>query len=114
MSLYSGTVQKSSGEGTRLGFPTANIPLNDTNVSGIYAAWVAVRGERYPAAVYADTRRNLLESHILDFSNDLVGEVISVELLKKIRDEMVFADMNEAKTRIAQDVGVVRDYFRTL
>ena len=111
---HTGTVQKGGGYGRMLGFPTANISCDDTSLSGIYAATVRCEGEEYSAAVYADTKRQLLEAHLLSFSGDLYGKEIEIELLKKIRDDKEFADDTEAKRAIAADVEAVEAYFRTL
>lgn len=111
---FTGTVQKNLGEGARMGFPTANITLNDTSFSGIFAGEVIRKGNIYPAAVYADRRRGLLEAHILDFEGDLYGQEIEIRLRKKIREDASFTDEEHLKLAIAADVQAVRDYFKTL
>lgn len=110
---YSGIVQKDLGEGKRIGFPTANIPMTDPH-SGIYAGVVVIVGEKYPAAIYADERRKLLEAHLLDFNTDLYGTAIEITLLKKIRDDAQFTDEESLKEAIARDVEAVREYFKKL
>ncbi len=109
---YSGIVQKSSGEGARIGFPTANIPLTDTSLSGIYAAEVVVEGQMYRAAVYTDTRRGLLEAHLLDFEGDLYGKEIEIRIQKKIREDASFESEEELKRAIAGDVVQARAFFK--
>ncbi len=109
---YSGIVQKSSGEGARIGFPTANIPLSDATLSGIFAGEVVVEGKTYSAAVYADQRRGLLEAHILDFAEDLYGREIEIRLLKKIREDATFQSEEELRRMIAQDVAETRAFFK--
>lgn len=108
---YSGTVQKSSGEGARIGFPTANIPLTDTVLSGIFAGEVVVADRVFPGAIYADQRRGLLEAHILDFEGDLYGQNIEVRLQKKIRDDASFENEDALRRAIAADVAEVRAFF---
>ena len=107
---FSGTVQKSSGEGARIGFPTANIPLSDTSLSGIFAGEVVVAEKIHPAAIYADQRRGLLEAHILDFEGDLYGQVIEIRLQKKIRDDATFESEEDLKQAIARDVAAARAF----
>jgi riboflavin kinase/FMN adenylyltransferase len=109
---YKGIVQKGGEFGRRLGFPTANIPLEDTKVSGIFAATVRVEDKEYGAAVYADQRNKVLESHLLDFSGDLYGKEIIVELHEKIRNDRRFESANEAREAIADDVQKAREYHR--
>ncbi len=112
---YNGIVIKGENTGTRLGFPTANIPLEDMGVDGIYAATVTVDDIVYEAGVYANQRRNILEAHLLDFSGDLYGQSITITLYEKIREEKEFGSFaNEAELSqtIAQDIKRVRAYFR--
>ncbi len=108
---FTGTVVKGNGAGARLGFPTANIPLNDPSCSGIYAGTVEIEGKSFPAAIYADQRRNLLESHLLDFSEDLYGKQLSVILEKKLRDDETFSDIETLVHQIAEDVNAARSFF---
>ena len=110
---YIGTVQKGGEYGQRLGFPTANIHLEDSEVSGIFAATVRVEGKEYGAAVYADQRNKVLESHLLDFSGDLYGKELEVELLEKIRDDKCFESEDEARGAIAGDVAAAQTYFNS-
>ena len=111
---YTGIVQKGAGRSAALGFPTINIPLDDANASGIYAARVKVGEEEYEAAVYADQKRKLLEAHLLDFSKDLYGWNVGIELLKKIRESEKFTDETLLRKAIARDVVSVREYFARL
>ena len=110
MKKYSGIVGAGEKRAELLGFPTVNIPLGDAT-SGIYAARVIVAGKEYHAAVYADQRRKLLEAHLLDFSGDVYGEKIIVELLKKIRDDKRFTDDEALHAAIGDDISKVRTYF---
>ncbi|MFZ2886360.1 MAG: riboflavin kinase [Minisyncoccia bacterium] len=109
---YSGTVQKGEGTGRRFGFPTVNISLTDDSLSGIYVAKVRFTGEEWNAAAYVDTKRKLLEAHILNFNDDLYGMEIEIELVKKIREDKKFENEEEAKAAIAEDVAAVATYFR--
>lgn len=108
---FSGIVQKSLGEGAKIGFPTANIPLPDRSLSGIFAGEVVVAKKVMPAAIYADQKRGLLEAHILDFEGDLYGQEIEVWLQKKIRDDATFENVEDLKRAIAADVAATRAFF---
>ncbi|MEK7156292.1 MAG: riboflavin kinase [Patescibacteria group bacterium] len=112
MSMYTGIVETGSKRAAALGYPTINIPLTDTDVSGIYAALVKVGEEEYEAVAFADQRRKLLEAHILDFSKDLYGWNVKIHLLKKVRENKKFTDDTDLKEAIMEDVAAVRAYFK--
>jgi riboflavin kinase/FMN adenylyltransferase len=112
MDSYTGKVQKGTKIAARLGFPTINIPLHDSDASGVYAAKVKVGEEEYEAVAFADQVRNILEAHLLDFSADLYGWNVTIELLKKIRDRKKFKDNIVPKKLLEKDIAAVRTYFR--
>ena len=109
---FRGTVGVGKGYGRTLGFPTANIPLTDSSVSGIYAAVVRVDGEDFPAAVYADPSRSVLEAHLIDWVGDIYGKEIVVILKDKVRDSEEFPDELALMAAIASDVGFIRESFK--
>ena len=111
MNSYAGVVQQGKKRGTVLGYPTLNIPLNEEGVSGIYAAKVTVGSAEYPAAAFANPKRKLLEAHLLDFSGDLYGKEITIELCEKIRESKAFPDDVSLRAAIAEDIAAVRAYF---
>jgi len=108
---YSGIVQKGGRRAASFGFPTVNIPLEDTKVAGVYAAKVRIGDQEYEAVAFADQSRRILEAHVLDFTADLYGWNIKIELLKKIRNRKKFKDDEALKRAIAEDITAVRQYF---
>jgi riboflavin kinase/FMN adenylyltransferase len=116
MQEFTGIVQEGERRGRALGFPTINIPLPYREVSGIYAAKVhtAVRTKvrTFFAAAFADPSRGVLEAHLLDFSGDLYGVEVRIELHKKLRDSKEYEREEELRTAIAADVAKVREYFK--
>jgi len=109
---YSGVVRRSTGRGAELGYPTANIPLGESDVSGIYIARVEAKGKTYAAAVFIDDKRRLLEAHLLDFAENLYGTEVTVELIRKVRERTDFESDTQLKSAIARDIVAVRDYFK--
>src|SRR3990167_7538251 len=118
MHSYTGIVVRGKGRAKALGYPTANIALDDDSVSGIYAARVKTEGAEYMAAAFADQKRKLLEAHILDYPSEGgsvsggSGKSITIELCKKIREHKDFTNDDDLRAEIAKDVAKVRDYFR--
>lgn len=112
MNSHTGEVIKGNGRATALGFPTANIVLNDASVSGIYAARVRVQHSEYAAAVFADQKRNVLEAHVLDYAGELNGKSVTIELCGKMRERGEFRNDDALRAAIAADVARVREYFK--
>jgi riboflavin kinase/FMN adenylyltransferase len=106
-----GIVMEGKRRGSALGYPTANIAFSSVDADGVYAAVVTADGNERHAAVFVDSKRGLLEAHLLDFFGDLYGTEITVELKKKIRDTETFANDEALKAAIAEDVLSVRQSF---
>ena len=111
MRTFKGFVQKGTKRAAALGFPTINIDLTDANIEGIFAAKVRVGKEEYNAVAFADQSRRILEAHLLDFSGELLGVEVTVELLRKIRDTQMFQNDEALRAAIAGDIKRVCSYF---
>ncbi len=111
MQTYIGIVQKGSRSAAALGYPTINIPLPDDGASGVYAALVKVGEEEYEAAAYVDRNKKVLEAHIFDFSKDLYGWSVRIQLLEKIREHRKFKSAKEQQETIDADIRAARAYF---
>ncbi len=109
--VRTGIVKKGQELGKSIGFPTANIPLDDDRFSGTYAGKAIVDGTEYIAAVYANQNRKLLESHLLDFSGDLYGKEMTVTLYEKLAESKGFKSDVEREEFIAWAVESVREFF---
>jgi len=114
MDIYTGIVETGSQRAATLGYPTINIPLADTDVSGIYAALVKVGEEEYEAVAFADQRRKLLEAHVLDFSGNLYGRNVRMRLVKKIRENKEFTNDVSLKEAVTNDIAAVQAHFKHL
>ncbi len=110
-----GEVLRGFQRGRTLGFPTANLALGEyvRPRLGVYAGRVDLGdGVLLPGAasvgvnptVGDDLPEPLLEVHLLDFSGDLYGKTIEVELIAFLRDEAKFDSLGELKRQMTQDV----------
>lgn len=116
--------------GRELGFPTANITLdNDTQITdGVYAARTTINGRTYDGMANVGRRKipsgvpqnpnvkpgtPLLEINIFGFDGDIYGERIDVELLEYIRGERSFASVEELKQTVETDRRTIQEYFKT-
>jgi riboflavin kinase/FMN adenylyltransferase len=104
-----GTVVAGDARGGTLGFPTANLDVRPellVPANGIYAG--AAAGHRAAVSIgtnphYGGHERRV-EAFLLDFSGDLYGERLVVELWQRLRDEQAFETEAELIEQIAADV----------
>jgi riboflavin kinase/FMN adenylyltransferase len=108
-----GQVVGGDRRGGTLGFPTANLEVDPAVLVpafGIYAG--AVDGLRAAISIgvnphYGGTERRI-EAYLLDWTGDLYGDRLVVELWQRLRDERVFASEAELVAQIARDVEETR------
>ena len=108
---YIGVVSRGGQRARTLGFPTINIPLPDLSISGSYAGSVVCEGETYPAVLYADPGRMVLEAHLLDFSSDLYGKTVAMTLAKKLREVKQFENDAALVAAIQRDILETKKFF---
>lgn len=111
-----GTVIHAKQLGRTLGFPTANIILQENLIipkRGIYATKVHIGNEVYVGATnigYNPTvngEKMSVETNILQFDKDIYGKTIKLEFLERIRDEKKFKDLNELKLQLKMDTNYI-------
>ena len=109
----SGKVVVGDQRGRTLGFPTANIEVDDQLLlpgDGIYATWAIIDGKRHQAATSIGVRptfgltQRLVEVFVMDFSDDLYGKTVGVEFINKVRDQEKFDGLEALIKQIKQDV----------
>lgn len=111
-----GRVVHGDHRGRQLGFPTANLELEGELVPahGVYASVVGLEdGRRLPAVTNIGTRPTFgagvaIETHVLDFDQDLYGARIAVSLVARIREERRFGGLTELVAQIGRDVEEAR------
>ena len=118
-----GIVIKGSGEGTKIGIPTANIATDD-KVSeleqGVYATRVFIDGKTYggvahygPRAVFNEFHPQL-EVHIFKLKEMIYGKTIEIELLEFIRPTLKFSTIDEMLKTINMDIRSAKHILTTL
>ncbi len=103
--------------GKLLGFPTANINLQDELCpkKGVYAVSVERWGKLYKGVAnigYSPTFEDqsfTVEVHILDFHEDIYGEKIRVNFVSRLRDEVKFNSVEELSEQIKKDIQKTRE-----
>jgi riboflavin kinase/FMN adenylyltransferase len=112
---FTGTVVRGAQRGRTIGFPTANLEEIPEMVPprGVYAVDVTTGsptrgvmniGVRPTVSGESETR----EVHLLDWSGDLYGRRITVDVLERIRDEKKFGSLDELKAQIEKDASAAR------
>jgi riboflavin kinase / FMN adenylyltransferase len=111
---FHGTVVKGVSRGTILGFPTANIEVEDDNKlipkNGVYIVKALIENEVVYGVMniglrptFADTLSVVIEAHLFEFDKNVYGKTIKIELLKRIRDEKKFNNKEELIYQIGKD-----------
>lgn len=112
-----GAVEHGAKLGRTLGFPTANMRLNDyvRPAYGVYAVMVRVPGGKRIKGVanlgirpMIEPPVELLETWLLDWEGDLYGKTLEVELIAYLRPEMKLPGLEALKTQIAADAEAAR------
>ncbi len=103
--------------------PTVNLRLPSEMALppyGVYASKVLADGGSYIAATnigvkptFVDAGAPTIEPHLLDFTGDLYGSLIHVELHKFLRPEKRFDDTRELRAAIEQNIRETREFFKS-
>ena len=115
-----GRVVKGDHIGTTLGFPTANLQVNDSRklipAPSVYAVTCkksTTNSQRLLGMMNIGTRPTFgthaqtLEVHLLDYEGDLYGKEITVNFIKRLREERRFDNEEELKTQLKEDADSV-------
>jgi riboflavin kinase/FMN adenylyltransferase len=103
---FTGTVVHGDGRGRELGYPTANILLDEPDKLlpklGIYAVYLFIDEKKYKGLLSVGRRPTFYnngdivpEVYIYDFNMDIYNKKIKVEILEKLRDEEKFNSAEE-------------------
>jgi riboflavin kinase/FMN adenylyltransferase len=109
-----GVVVEGMKIGRGIGFPTANMrlyePLKVLPSDGVYAVWIESSGKVYRGITNIGKRPTVginnertIETHILNFDEDIYGLSIKVEFVAKMRDEVAFSSLEELKSQLYKD-----------
>ncbi|OCT13772.1 riboflavin biosynthesis protein RibF [Paenibacillus pectinilyticus] len=110
----SGIVVDGAKRGRTLGFPTANLQLDESYVppmNGVYAVKATVRGEVYQGVMNIGIKPTFetgelkpsFEAHLFEFSEQIYGETVTVELIAFLRPERKFSSLDDLVAQIKLD-----------
>ena len=110
--LY-GVVVAGNQMGRTMGFPTANMqlyePLKLVPANGVYAVEAEVLGTTYKGMCNIGMRPTVggtsrtIETHILDFDQDIYGLPLRIRFLRRIRDERKFPSLEALREQLTLD-----------
>ena len=114
-----GLVVHGRGEGHRIGFPTANLAPESVETilpkSGVYAVKVRSKGVKESGSKVFSGMMNIgmrptyngttlsLEVHIFNFDGDLYGQTLTIDFLRRIRDEQAFESPEALRKQLEKD-----------
>ncbi|TGE84233.1 bifunctional riboflavin kinase/FMN adenylyltransferase [Pseudoalteromonas sp. KS88] len=115
----SGRVIHGWKRGRELGFRTANIALKRQvcPVNGVFAVQITLGDKTLHGVANIGNKptfngtRALLEVHLFSFAQDIYGQFMHVELIKKLRDEQKFETLTQLTAQIATDVAAAKQCF---
>ncbi len=116
----SGLVIHGDARGRTINIPTANLKVNEQQLlplNGVYATNAKIAGESYlsvtniglkPTVSDGSLTKRTVETHILDFDNDLYGSELTIEFISYLRPEQKFHSVEALKDQINRDITTTR------
>ena len=110
--FLSGRIKKGHGRGKEMGWPTANLEIQDDRLipqSGVYATKVKIQNCEYLSLTNIGVNPTFedvsfsIETHISSFDKDIYHQKIEVQFFQKIRDEKKFSSVSELSKEIEHD-----------
>jgi len=115
-----GEVVRGDGRGHSLQCPTANLECDNELVPrpGVYVTETVALASRCPSLTNVGYRPTVggaslsVETHLLDFDEDLYGERLEIRFLAHLRDEERFEGLSELADQLARDRAAAESYFQ--
>jgi riboflavin kinase/FMN adenylyltransferase len=111
-----GKVVHGAQRGAQLGFPTANLVTEKEILPrpGVYAVRVKYAEHMYDGVMNIGfnptfgLERISLEVHLLDFSQEIYGQMLRVYFIERLRDELIFSSVAALASQISEDISRAR------
>ena len=117
----SGKVIYGRGIGKLVGMPTANMEVSDESIlppSGVYITEILLDGQVYYGITNIGTRPTVdndkeisVETHILNFNDEIYGKSIRIQLFSKLRSQKKFENFSLLLEQIRMDCIAARKFF---
>ena len=112
-----GPVVTGDGRGRTLGFPTPNIVVSPDQAlpaNGVYVTLASIDNKSLPSVTNIGIRptfgdgKRVVETFIMDYNRELGGQMLTIDLVEKLRDEKRFDDIEGLKAQMKEDVKQAR------
>ena len=111
--FFDGIVVKGDQLGRQLGYPTANLEYTDPDklrlAHGVYAVYVTIEGKQLKGMLSIGNRptipgsKEVVEVNIFNWSEDIYGKPIRITVLKYLRPQEKYSNLEELKDQLKQD-----------
>ena len=111
--MMTGKVVKGDGLGKKINYPTANIFIEETYKiipkDGVYLVETIIKDKLFNGMMNIGhrptigTKNKSIEVHLFNFNEDIYGQVISIKMISKIRDEKKFSSIQALKEQLVKD-----------
>jgi riboflavin kinase/FMN adenylyltransferase len=119
----SGTVSKGKQLGRTIGFPTANLKIEEEYKlipqDGVYVVQSTINKKLVKGIMNigtnptVDGKNKSIEVHYFDFNEDVYHEKITVSILHRIRSEQKFENVSQLKKQLELDSTIALAYFKS-
>ena len=118
---FRGTVEKGKGLGKTIGWPTANLKIDDRKFLpsfGVYAAWASIEKgkERFlavmnlgPQPTISPNSSSSVEVHLINEEINLLGKELIIEPIQRIRIQEKFESLDALKEQISLDAKLAKE-----
>ncbi len=113
-----GTVVEGQKLGRQLGYPTANIAIDEPHKlippNGVYLGFVTIQNIKYKIMLNIGVRptvngtRQTIEAHIIDFNEDIYDQKFTLYLVQFLREEIRFNGLEALKIQLQKDESITR------
>ncbi len=120
--MISGEVIQGKAIGRTINYPTANLKLKEkyklVPKNGVYIVQTTIQNKNYFGITSIGTnptvggKEKTIETHILDFNEDLYGTEITIEFIKFIRDEAYFDSIEKLRLEIVKDENFAKKFIK--
>jgi len=122
--MISGTVVKGKGIGKTLNFPTANIRISESYKlipkHGVYVVKTRILNTTVFGMMNIGVNPTVngklrsIEIHFFDFSQDIYGVYLEIEILKRLREEQKFDSLAELEKQLLKDAVISKQFLQQI